>query len=95
MTLWINIGAYAGFYVTYEGLLSWRVCLGWMAITLFPFDTDVVLGENFDRGDAVIKTGNALLGNIYDAEQNCNDDGVEYNDIKEFAAALDAFKAVQ
>ena len=91
MTLWINIGRYAGFWVDFEKP-SYRISLGWIAITLLLFDSDIILGLYFEQADAVIKTGDALLGNIYDAEQNCNDDGVEYNDIKEFAAALDAFK---
>ena len=38
MTISITFGRYGGFYI-YWGYTK-RICLGWMAITLFPFDLD-------------------------------------------------------
>ena len=35
-------GSYGGFYITFEEF-AWRICLGWVAITIYP-KTDI---ENF------------------------------------------------
>lgn len=40
MTLMINVGHWGGFYL-FRGY-SWRICLGWLAITVFPCDLDEV-----------------------------------------------------
>ena len=41
MSIVINFGAWGGFYVIWG--YTKRVCLGWMAITLVPFDVDQVM----------------------------------------------------
>ena len=35
MTIIVNIGAFGGFYITKR-----RICLGFIAITYYPFDID-------------------------------------------------------
>ena len=37
MTLTLAIGTYGGFYTTFTKR-SWRICLGWIAITLYFYD---------------------------------------------------------
>ena len=41
MTFAISIGEWGGFYVSLTG--SWRICLGWIAFTIFPWDIDETL----------------------------------------------------
>lgn len=45
----INGGSYGGFYVNFTRL-SWRVCLGWAAITLFLFDIEPVIHIALNMG---------------------------------------------
>lgn len=40
----IAVGSYGGFYA-YKSKTSIRLCLGWIAFTLFPFDLEDVLTE--------------------------------------------------
>jgi len=43
MTLMFSIGRYGGFYVH-----GHRLCLGWFAITWFPWDCDDVMTAGLD-----------------------------------------------
>ena len=43
MSIVLSIGKYGVFYF-YKGLYI-RLCLGWIAITYFPFDIDTVLNK--------------------------------------------------
>lgn len=38
MSLVINIGKYGGFYIHWG--YTKRICLGWIALTVYPFDID-------------------------------------------------------
>lgn len=38
MSISISIGRYGGFYV-FSGFTK-RICLGWIALTFYPFDID-------------------------------------------------------
>jgi len=49
MTFIISFGKYGGFYFYNEN--TFRVCLGWVAFTWFPFDIDMVLRKLFCRDD--------------------------------------------
>jgi len=44
-TIMINVGSWGGFYTSGGG--SFRICLGWIALTIFPFDMDNVLYDIF------------------------------------------------
>lgn len=37
----ISVGKYAGFH--FHRGWSWRLCLGWVAITVVPIDGDIIL----------------------------------------------------
>lgn len=41
LTILISIGAWGGIYAYFKW--SWRVCLGWIAITILPVDGDQIL----------------------------------------------------
>lgn len=41
MSICVSLGAYGGFY--FSRGWSWRLCLGWLAVTVFPCDLDRVL----------------------------------------------------
>lgn len=41
MTIMFSFGKYGGFY--FSRGFTWRLCLGWMAITLIPSDDDILL----------------------------------------------------
>ena len=41
MTILFSIGKWGGIYA-YHGF-GWRLCLGWIAITILPVDGDVIL----------------------------------------------------
>lgn len=43
MTFLITIGKFGGFYVSFRGEV--RLCLGWIAFTVFPFDLETRLLE--------------------------------------------------
>jgi len=43
MTIALSFGHWGGIYV-YIGY-TWRICLGWVALTLFPCDLDDLLNE--------------------------------------------------
>lgn len=43
MTFAISFGKWGGFYIITGW--TWRVCLGWMALTILPMDLDVLLGR--------------------------------------------------
>jgi hypothetical protein len=44
-SLQINGGTtYGGFYARFKRT-SWRICLGWLAVSLFFFDVEPVLGR--------------------------------------------------
>jgi len=49
MTLCLTVGAYGGFYTDRrpDGR-SFRICLGWFAITIFRYDFDVFLEKALD-----------------------------------------------
>jgi hypothetical protein len=38
----LSFGSYGGFYASYSGY-AFRVCLGWVAFTIFPDDIDNIL----------------------------------------------------
>ena len=38
MTILVSFGAYGGFYVRFG--YTWRICFGWVAVTVLPFDID-------------------------------------------------------
>ena len=37
----ISVGSWGGFYFYHD--FSWRLCLGWIAITFLPIDGDEIL----------------------------------------------------
>ena len=43
MSIILSFGKWGGVYA--HGGHSWRLCLGWVAITLLPEDIDDVLGD--------------------------------------------------
>lgn len=43
MSFAISFGTYGGFYI-HRGY-TFRVCLGWVAFTVFPFDIDTELDK--------------------------------------------------
>ena len=47
-SLQVNGGSNGGFYISLTRL-SWRIALGWLAITLFFFDTEVVMHDAIAR----------------------------------------------
>ena len=49
MSIILSIGRWGGVYVHYRGY-TWRICLGWLAITFVPEDIDVVLNRLIQRG---------------------------------------------
>ena len=42
MTIVLSFGRWGGIYTDFG--YTWRICLGWVALTLMPFDIDDVLG---------------------------------------------------
>jgi hypothetical protein len=48
MTLAINIGKYGGFYASKSGQAV-RLCLGWIAFTIYFFDLDELIVPLMDR----------------------------------------------
>lgn len=42
-TIALSWGAWGGFYVHYDW--TWRLCLGWVALTYIPQDLDVLLEQ--------------------------------------------------
>ena len=51
VTLLINVGPWCRPYL-HLGRRWWRVCLGWMAISLYAADMDPILADWADRTDA-------------------------------------------
>jgi len=45
MTILITFGAYGGFYFDYSKGFSFRMCLGWAAITIMRCDLEKVLSR--------------------------------------------------
>lgn len=43
-SLQITGGKYAKFYASFTRM-SWRICLGWIAVTLFFFDAEVAITD--------------------------------------------------
>jgi len=50
VTIALSFGAWGGFYVE-RGEISWRVCLGWIALTLLFEDLDVWLERYVDLSE--------------------------------------------
>ena len=44
MTIMIGIGKSGGFYVSFSRS-SWRICLWWIAFTIFWFDLDLIIQD--------------------------------------------------
>lgn len=47
MTITLVFGSYGGFYVSFKN--SWRICLGWVALTVYFFDIENVLEDLIDK----------------------------------------------
>lgn len=47
MSLAVSFGKWGGFYISKRS--TWRVCLGWVAITYFPYDIDDILNELLEK----------------------------------------------
>lgn len=47
MTLMINVGKWGGFYVLTGS--AFRVCIGWIAFTILPYDMDFKLNAIIDK----------------------------------------------
>ena len=51
MSFYLNFGRYGGFYIhrsEWRTGTSWRVCLGWVALTYWPCDMDSALARITD-----------------------------------------------
>lgn len=48
MTLNLTVGAYGGFYTSRRPGRSFRICLGWLAVTIFWYDFDDFLEKALD-----------------------------------------------
>jgi hypothetical protein len=53
MTFTISVGTWGGFYFRFNYV--WRICLGWIAFTIFPFDIDVRLNRILERDNPTPK----------------------------------------
>ena len=51
ITFVITVGKYAGFYVNFGHVK--RICLGWIAFDVHPYDLDFILGDyaRLKKGD--------------------------------------------
>ena len=47
MTIALSFGRWGGIYVAFG--YTWRVCLGWVALTVIPRDLDGLLVQLLDR----------------------------------------------
>ena len=56
MGIVISIGKYGGFYIVTKS--SFRICLGWIAITFFAFDGDYLLQLAAERADQLKESTN-------------------------------------
>lgn len=54
----VNAGAYGGIYVNFTRM-SWRIALGWVAITLFFFDIEPVFADALKRSNSARRRGDA------------------------------------
>lgn len=48
MSILIAIGKYGGFYL-YKGNDSYRICLGWIAFTLFTYDVEKAIENTLNN----------------------------------------------
>jgi len=55
VTIALSFGKYGGFYAHFSGA-AWRVCLGWMALTVLFMDLDNWLEEWLDRAEQSVTT---------------------------------------
>lgn len=44
MSFWISFGRWGGFYLAHSDM-STRICLGWVAMTVYKFEIDSILEE--------------------------------------------------
>jgi hypothetical protein len=45
LTFLLGFGKYAGFYISYKG--CFRIVLGWIVFTIYPYDYDLQVIEAF------------------------------------------------
>lgn len=58
-TFFISVGRYGGFYAYHR--FAWRICLGWVAVTVVPADDDWLLralsvAGNRERKDEAVRS---------------------------------------
>jgi len=64
VTIALSFGKYGGFYAHFSGA-AWRVCLGWMALTVLFMDLDNWLEEWLDRAEQ--RQAEDLVSQVLDA----------------------------
>jgi len=88
MTFAVSFGKYGGFYV-FTGISSWRLCMGWVALTILFVDLDPWLEEQIDREEreqeALVKgvgRGSVVLKQLYELQESME------VAVEEFAATM-------
>lgn len=81
MTFAISIGKYGGFY--WSRAYTTRLCLGWVAFTLYPFDFD---GHHNQQRDRTTSLMDCCLG-LFDERDAARK---ERDDLRKELAAMEA-----